>query len=480
GSAAGSAGSSGGSGQGGAAACGAGRADCDGQAANGCEASTATDASNCGACGTVCPVSDQATATCVDGQCVVVCAAGHANCDGVVENGCEVSTTNDVFHCGYCGHTCADGPGNPAACVNGVCTVACQGTLSDCNLTASDGCEVDTTSDPLNCGSCGNVCGGSAQCVQSACECAGTSAAAVPVQLSMYVMLDKSGSMLDPVEGAGTRWEAVKSALNQFFASPEAAGIEVALNFFPLQAPGGPACGEAYYYTPAVAMSSLPGPGGAQSAALSAAMAATTPSGGTPTQAALGAALHYASDWKTAFPKDKTIVVLATDGQPGDGCGATVENSSAAAATGFQGSPSVPTYVIGVGSNLTALDAVAQAGGTGTAFLVNDGNTGAFLQALQQIKLQAVACEFALPAPATGTLDYDKVNVQYTPGGTTTAQYFTNAADAASCGAQTSAWYYDSASAPTKILLCPATCSLVQADPSAKVSIQLGCDTIKE
>lgn len=487
GGSAGLAGSSGGvsgsSGQAGStsATCSATQVDCDGKPDNGCETSLKTDAQNCGACGKVCVKGDNATSVCVDGQCVAVCQTGYASCDSTADNGCEVATSTDTFHCGYCGHTCPDGPSELAACQSGVCTLACQGSRRDCNLVAGDGCEIDVSSDPQNCGSCGKVCDGGAQCVQSACQCAGTSAEAVPVQLSMYVMLDKSGSMLDPVAGSGTRWEVVKSALNQFFASSEAAGIQVALNFFPLQTPGGTACSEAYYYTPAVAMNPLPGPGNAQSAALSAAMAATTPNGGTPTQIALSSALHYSADWKNVFPQHKTIVVLATDGQPGDGCGATVENSSAAASAGFQGSPSVPTYVIGVGPQVSNLDTIAQSGGTGSAFLVNDGNTDAFIQALKQIKQQAVACEFALPTPTGGgTLDYNKVNVQYTPGGSSDAQYFTNAADVGACGGQTSGWYYDNSAAPTKILLCPATCGVVQSDASAKVSIQLGCDTRKD
>src|SRR5690606_10174607 len=40
--------------------CGAGRANCDGDTGNGCEAELATDAANCGACGTAC------AAVCID------------------------------------------------------------------------------------------------------------------------------------------------------------------------------------------------------------------------------------------------------------------------------------------------------------------------------------------------------------------------------------------------------------------------------
>ncbi|RYE88355.1 MAG: VWA domain-containing protein [Myxococcales bacterium] len=436
-----------------------------------------TDAKNCGACGNVCPEADNALGVCLGGECATACKPGYASCDGDPGNGCEVKTSADRDNCSFCGNVCPGGDTDAASCVASQCTLVCQPDRSDCNKVAADGCEVDTSTDPLNCGSCGVKCGGTNQCTQGACQCAGTSAAAVPVQLSMYIMLDKSGSMLVDVAGSGTRWAAVKSALNQFFASPEGAGIKVALNFFPLQAPSGPACEQGYYYTPAVSMSSLPGAGDAQKAALTSAMESVTPSGGTPTQVALTSALKYASDWKTAFPQEKTIVVLATDGQPGDGCGATVANSSAAADAGFKATPSVPTYVIGVGPDLSALDAVAQAGGTTSAFLVNDGNTSAFLQALKQIKQQAVACEFALPTPTDGaSLDADKVNFEYTPGGGQ-AQVFSKSTDASACAGKADSWYYDDPTNPTKILLCPATCSVVQGDTGAKVNILLGCAT---
>jgi hypothetical protein len=59
---------------------------------------------------------------------------------------------------------------------------------------------------------------------------------AVPVDV--YVMLDISGSMVDPDP---TKWAAVKSALGAFFADPTSAGLNVAVQYFPLRNPGVPA-----------------------------------------------------------------------------------------------------------------------------------------------------------------------------------------------------------------------------------------------
>ncbi len=87
-----------------------------------------------------------------------------------------------------------------------------------------------------------------------------------------------------------------------------------------------------------------------------------------------------------------------------------------------------------------------------------------------------VSCELNVPSPAQGTLDPNQVNVKYQMGGTPPGVTLPQVADAAACTAS-GGWYYDNPTAPTKITLCPSTCSDVQADPSANVSVELGCAT---
>jgi hypothetical protein len=48
---------------------------------------------------------------------VATCNTGYADCNGVPSDGCEVDTTTDPAHCGGCGTACA--PGH--SCAAGMC-----------------------------------------------------------------------------------------------------------------------------------------------------------------------------------------------------------------------------------------------------------------------------------------------------------------------------------------------------------------------
>jgi formylglycine-generating enzyme required for sulfatase activity len=90
-------------------ACDAAHADCDERPSNGCEQDIVSDVANCGACGRACSLAN-GTAACVAGACAVTtCVVGYANCDGNAANGCETDTRRSVVHCGTCGVACASG-----------------------------------------------------------------------------------------------------------------------------------------------------------------------------------------------------------------------------------------------------------------------------------------------------------------------------------------------------------------------------------
>ena len=100
---------------------------------------------------------------------------------------------------------------------------------------------------------------------------------------------------------------------------------------------------------------------------------------GTPIVQVLTGMTAYMKAHAAAAPSRRSILLLATDGVPDDSCTGTgngntpntIENAVAKATEAFSGNPSIPTFVIGVGTELTALDQIATAGGTGKAILVD-------------------------------------------------------------------------------------------------------------
>lgn len=151
--------------------CATGFADCDGNAANGCEAAIDTSLENCGGCGKVCSGAN-GTAVCSSGICSITCAANYADCDASVANGCESYLPGDPKHCGACAKVCTATGGTPT-CSLGVCGLTCDAQHADCDTLPANGCEVATATDKDNCGGCGKVCGGAnalATCEAGACK----------------------------------------------------------------------------------------------------------------------------------------------------------------------------------------------------------------------------------------------------------------------------------------------------------------------
>ncbi|HKQ70882.1 MAG TPA: vWA domain-containing protein [Polyangiaceae bacterium] len=241
-------------------------------------------------------------------------------------------------------------------------------------------------------------------------------------------------------------------------------------------------CDVAAYAKPAVNIAVLPG----AAPALVASLTAHVPAGLTPTSAALGGAISHAQSLSAKAQNHKVVVVLATDGEPTECAPTEVASVARQASEAFRAAPSVATFVVGVFSPAEAavakrdLDSIARSGGTSQAFLVNTGTdvTVGFRDALNAIRTTALGCEYAIPKPDGGTLDYNLVNVRFTSGAgqTSTLGY---AGSQAGCTAR-GGWYYDkdpSAGAPTAIQICEATCSTLKADIKGQVNVLLGCTT---
>src|SRR5690606_13309841 len=222
----------------------------------------------------------------------------------------------------------------------------------------------------------------------------------------------------------------------------------------------------------AVPVAALPGAG----ADVNAALAARIPNGQTPTHAALQGAIAAARAHAAARPEAVVAVVLSTDGVPftNGKCTDDPDTIAAVAAAAKDDTPSIKTFVIGVLSprDNTAgaaktLNDIAAAGGTTSATIIGtSANTQAdFIAALQKIRGESLPCEFALPVPEAGTPDYDKVNVLFTDPATKAQTLIGYVGSKDKCDATAGGWHYDvdpKADKPSKVVLCAATCAMVQ------------------
>ncbi len=131
---------------------------------------TATDATNCGACGTTCRDVANASAACRAAACTFTCDADFRDCNSSSGDGCEVNVTTSTTNCGGCGQACGAVTNGTAACVAGACRVgSCSGAFRDCNGTINDGCEVDTSTSTAHCGACNRACAAGQVCAAGVC-----------------------------------------------------------------------------------------------------------------------------------------------------------------------------------------------------------------------------------------------------------------------------------------------------------------------
>ena len=298
--------------------------------------------------------------------------------------------------------------------------------------------------------------------------CATSSAQAAIKHLNISIVYDRSNSMggtgsgIDPA----TKWLPVGAGLKSFFEDPGSVGVTASLVYFPSVQNPADKCNSGAYSKPDVPPTALP------SSAFAASIEATSPYGNTPTLPAVQGVIG-ALQSGVVNPKTVDAIILVIDGEP-DSCQSSVNDVSQAVQTVAL---TIPTYVIGIGLSSAALDQIAAAGGTKQAIVVDvtspTQTQADLLAALDAIRGKQVPCAFAIPpAPDGQQLDYDKVNVLYTPGSGTQQALTYQVGCANGTG-----WYYDDVTSPKHIELCPTTCTTVQQDKGARVDILLGCAT---
>lgn len=297
--------------------------------------------------------------------------------------------------------------------------------------------------------------------------CFATTKQARHIPLDIVFVIDQSASM------AGLKWTGTVNALTAFWNDAQSVNIGAGLSIFPNNKPPKETCVPEDYISLNVPIDVLP-----QNAFnLTNSLPAEAKGNSTPTYGALKGALMAATAHQDANPSHKVIVVLATDGDP-NSCGLTTIVDVANVAKSARSYNGVLTYVIGVaGSIIANLDKIAEAGGTKQAYDITHDVTQ-FFEKITEIRQEALGCDFELPEPGDGqTLDPNKVNFTYTPKGMGTAKTLLRADDLSDCNGKPG-WYYDNNTAPSKIILCPASCTTVQADANAKVNVLFGCQSL--
>lgn len=81
------------------------------------------------------------------------------------------------------------------------------------------------------------------------------------------------------------------------------------------------------------------------------------------------------------------------------------------------------------------------------------------------------SCEYDVPKPTHGIVDFDQTRVSYKPGSGVSVPLDRHQSDA-DCGSGDGFYFSSDFS---KIELCPSTCTAVEGDPSVKVAIDFGC-----
>ncbi len=234
----------------------------------------------------------------------------------------------------------------------------------------------------------------------------GSDAGCTKKPLDIMVLLDRSGSMT-----TDNRWTALQKGLSVLSTSG-AAGA--GLQFLPLVGSGtapsscqtdpdcgnfapcfggtcigdGSSCTVADYATPAVGIAALP----AVMTQINASLAGTSPNGNTPMQPALTGTLDYAQSFAKSHTSQSVTVLMITDGEPTGCTGNDINTVSAAAAAAYNGTPSIKTWVMGIGT-VANLDMVAQAGGTQNAFVGTSTDPTTALDAAVAAIVADVPCQ---------------------------------------------------------------------------------------
>jgi hypothetical protein len=305
--------------------------------------------------------------------------------------------------------------------------------------------------------------------------CEGVRETAEPQPLQMIVVIDRSGSMTNQ-----HYWVPLQQALVQFIRNPLSEGLRMGLNYFPAPS-GGNSCDPSLWNPIQVPPSGPPLARLPEDAnALADNIESMDTGDQTPMYGALVGSYQVAHAVQAAYPNDKVVVVLASDGLP-NACSGD-QNDVDWLATDLVAPElavhGIETYAIAIDAAvLSAMHTIAAAGGTVQAYDVSQ-DTSDLAEEMAAIQGAAVGCEFMIPQ-STEEFDPFKVNLSITIGGAA-PEAIPQADDEADCG-DDAGWYYDNPAEPRRILLCPASCEAIttaqDGGQSIDVEVKFGCPT---
>lgn len=337
-------------------------------------------------------------------------------------------------------------------------------------------------------------------------ECGVTSVEATFSAANVLLVIDKSSSMDDQPEGFELKkWDALKAALAPALeAAQEEMSFGLLLYPFSQQGEIPLDCFEGCCQVPQGRAAIEVGvERGTRSASkVMAALDAATPGGGTPTAAALDAALFYFTTGEGKDLKGDRFVLLATDGGPNCGDSSTtcaadhctpnldglcpadqgnccrgegsycLDDAAVLQKIRALADASVPTFVIGIpGTESYAeyLDAFATAGGVPNPkkrpayYAVSaEGGVDELTRTFREVTTHLVrSCEVAL---GTSAPDERLVNV---------------AVDCDVVPSANGAGWNISEEAPTTLVLAGDTCDRVEREGARRIDVVYGCPTVK-
>jgi len=297
--------------------------------------------------------------------------------------------------------------------------------------------------------------------------------------LDLLVLLDQSGSMTEHDD----RWTPTTNAIKSFVSSPESAGIGIGLQYFPLGKDDDEKCEGATYAKPDVVIAPLPGNAQAMIQSIDAHYfdqenCCDAPEHqGTPTRPAMEGVFTYLRDWLALHPERDAVALLATDGEPSECDANDIEDVSRVMSEAAGATPSIKSYVIGIGDQ-EDLDELAAAGGTGQGAFAVDGTGGMtekqLLETLNKIRGENFHCDF--DSPSGNQADPNLTNVE-TSAPTRPRAKLVKVQKPDDCARATQGgWYHDEAT--KRIQLCPDVCKSIRTEPNVKVNIVVGCASI--